>query len=229
MRLDKLLSNLKYGSRKEIKELIKKRLVTVNGTLCKQSDVEIDPNHDTIMINNIEVYYRESLILMVHKPKGYLSANHDNLHKTVFSFVPNKYLRLDLKMAGRLDIDASGIMLLTNDGSIAHQLTHPRQHVDKTYEVTLNKVIDEKDIKPLYHGVELKDEDGSTYIGVAKYLTFEGKVAQITIDQGRFHQVKKMFKAVGYEVLELKRITYGKLNLDIEEGDFREVSLSEII
>lgn len=181
------------------------------------------------MINGEPVFYKENLIVAIHKPKGYLSANKDVKYPTVFQLLSENYQRVNLKMAGRLDLDASGLMILTTSGTIVHQLSNPNQHVDKTYQATLDQILSEEAKYKLINGVQLTDVDGSIYEAKAKALTFDEKIATITIDQGRFHQVKKMFQAVGYQVLELKRIGYGKLKLNLEEGDFREVLLSEII
>ncbi len=229
MRLDKLLSNLKYGSRKEVKALIKDEEILVNGVVCKDSDKRIDPNHDTILINGEPVFYKENLIVAIHKPKGYLSANKDLKYPTVFQLLSETYQRVDLKMAGRLDLDTSGLMILTTSGTIVHKLSNPNQHVDKIYEATLNQPLTEEAKIKLLSGVTLIDVDGSSYEAKAKELNYDQHIATITIDQGRFHQVKKMFQAVDYQVLELKRIKYGKLKLNLEEGDFKEVLLSEII
>ncbi len=229
MRLDKLLSNLKYGSRKEVKTIISRGEVFVNGEICNNSEKRIDPNRDTIVINGMPVFYKENLIVAIHKPKGYLSANKDLKYPVVFDLLPDMYKRVNLKMCGRLDLDASGLMILSVSGTIVHQLSNPNQHVDKTYEVKLDRPFNKEAKNQLLNGVTLTDVDGSKYFAQAKDLSFENDAATIIIDQGKFHQVKKMFNAVEFHVVSLKRTGYGKLKLNLEEGDFREVTLSEIV
>ncbi|VEU83191.1 pseudouridine synthase [Acholeplasma hippikon] len=228
MRLDKLLSNLKYGSRKEIKELINGKSVLVNGLLVKDADIQIDPKYDKISINGKEVFYKELIILALYKPVGYLSANTDRMHPVLFDLINEPYSRFELKMAGRLDLDAEGLMLLTTDGELVHRLTNPKHHVDKLYEVTLDKVFNEESKIKLLNGVELIDTDNSSYIAVAKSLEFDGNIASIVIDEGKFHQVKKMFKSVEFEVTRLVRKQIGNLKLDLNPGEYKEVTIEDI-
>lgn len=228
MRLDKILSNLKYGSRKEIKALIKDKCVTVNGEIIKDADIQINTNYDKISINGKEIFYKDLIILAMYKPIGYLSANVDKNHKVLFDLIKEPYNRFELKMAGRLDLDAEGLMILTTDGELVHKLTNPKHHVDKLYEVTLDKVFNDESKNLLLNGVELTDVDGSKYFAEAKSLTFNENIAQIVIDEGKFHQVKKMFHSVGFEVVRLFRKQIGNLKIDLNPGEYKEVNIEDI-
>jgi len=139
MRIDKLLTNLKYGSRKEIQQAIKQKEVYVNNELVKKKDLKVNPEQDIIMFYGEEVYYKESVLLMLNKPKGYVCANHDNLHDTVFKLIGEPYTRFDLNIAGRLDIDTEGLVLLTNDGTKLHNIITPKKDVFKKYYVEVEK------------------------------------------------------------------------------------------
>ncbi len=228
MRLDKLLANLKYGSRKEVRYLIKNQDVLVNGQVAIDFDLKINEKYDKISVKGKDVYYKPSILLAIHKPIGFLSANKDNIHPVVFDLLKDPYNRFDLKMVGRLDLDAEGLMLLATDGSIVHQITHPKHHVDKVYVVKLDQPFDERSASALRSGVQLIDTDGSSYVGIAKDLSFKDHMVEITIDEGKFHQVKKMFKKLGFEVLLLKRIQIGRLKLDLAPGAYKEIELKDI-
>ncbi len=228
MRLDKFLSNLKYGSRKSVKELIKSGFVTLNGKVVKTSDLEIRENYDKIAVKGKPVFYKDVIILAVHKPVDYISSHNEGDKQTVFDLIGEPYNRFDLKIAGRLDLDSHGLMILTNDGALINKITKPQSHLDKTYEVILDKVFNESDGLLLKEGVLLQDEDGSVFTGLAKQIEFDGTWAKIVIDQGRFHQVKKMFRKVGYQVLSLKRTKIGLLDLKLESGKYQEISIEDI-
>src|SRR5690554_2555346 len=163
MRLDKLLSNLKYGSRKEIKNMVKRNLITINGIVIHSSDVKIDPNHDKINVNGKEVFYKEHIILAFYKPIGYLSSHKDEQYPSLFKLIKAPYNQFDLKIAGRLDYDSEGLVILTNNGQLIHQITHPKKQIEKVYEVTLNDRLNNQTKDKLLEGVMLKDEDGSYY------------------------------------------------------------------
>lgn len=222
MRIDKLLTNLKYGSRKEIESLINKGNVFVNNFLVKKKDFQVDPNEDTILVNGEKLFYREFIYLAINKPKNYLSANKDNLHKVVFELVEKPFSNFDLHVAGRLDLDSEGLMILTNDGELIHKITSPKNHVPKTYEVILDKPFN--DAKTLLNGVMIKDGDGETFFAKAIEIEMLTEYCvKIIIDEGKFHQVKRMFKACGYTVLNLKRTAIGPLLLEnLKTGEYIE-------
>ncbi|MDY0277502.1 MAG: pseudouridine synthase [Acholeplasma sp.] len=231
MRIDKLLGNLKYGSRKEIKDLARKNSIKVNGIVINDSSITVDPVCDKIEINDQMVFYKDSIHLMINKPKNYLSANHDGYHKTVIDLIKEPYSRFDLKIAGRLDIDSIGLIILTTDGNFVHQITSPNSNVAKTYEVILEKSIQQSDIEKLIEGVIIKDGNNQEFFSKAiKIEQLEEKKCLIVIDEGKFHQVKRMFEAVKNKVIELKRIKIGNLELnDLEEGKYIEFSKEELL
>ena len=228
MRLDKLLSNLKYGSRTEIKSFVKKGLITVNGKVVKSADLDVKPETDLITLNNEQIYYKETIILAMHKPAGYLSANEDKKDPVVISLLKKPYDRFDFKICGRLDKDTEGLLILTTSGDIQHEITHPKKHLDKIYEATLDKPFNDDAMQKLLNGVELTDTDGEIYFTAAKNLHYNSNKVEITIDEGKFHQVKKMFAKVGFTVTYLKRIQIGELKLDLELGKYKEIVLSDI-
>ena len=228
MRIDKFLSQFKYTTRSETKKFLSKHRVFVNDIRIFSSAYIVNPQEDIIMIDGEKVYYKEHLHLAFYKPKGYLSAHHDSMHPCLFELIKDPYQRFDLVIAGRLDLDAEGLMILTTDGAFAHLLTHPKQHVEKTYEVILDK--------PFYHqqnllkGVSIKDGKGEDYLAKALAIEVNKNHVKLSIDEGKFHQVKRMFLAVGYEVLQLKRIQIGKLNLNyLLPGDYVEIRKEDII
>ena len=228
MRLDKFLSNLKFGSRKDIKIMVKNGLVMINNHQAVSSDVKIDPIYDKISVNGKEVFYQENIIVAFNKPKGYLSSHHDEAYPSLFNLIGPPMNQFDLKIAGRLDYDSEGLMILTTSGQLIHKITHPKKHIQKVYEATLNRPLEQSSLEQLLDGVELIDTDGTSYHTKAIKLSSQGNLATITIDEGKFHQVKKMFKHVGYEVINLKRIQVGLLKLDLDLGQYKVINESDI-
>jgi len=221
MRIDKLLSHLKYGSRKEMKSWLIKHIVLVDGERVKIADTHVDPNTQAITIDGVKLFYQENIHLAIYKPKGYVSANQDALHPCVVDLVQEPFNRFDFKIAGRLDLDAEGLLILTTDGQFVHDITHPKSHVPKKYEVTLDQPFTHK--KALLKGVDIKDGYNEIYHAKALDIHVQDHSVIITIDEGKFHQVKRMFMHVGYEVLSLKRTHIGNLALsDLEPGTYRE-------
>lgn len=223
MRLDKYLSNAGVGSRKEVTECIKKGLVSVNGVVRKSGKTQVD-YHDEITLNDEKVNLEEHIYIMLHKPKGVISSTEKGPTKTVMDLIthPQKH---ELFPVGRLDKDTTGLLLITNDGKLAHALMSPRRHVDKTYQVEIEKPLSNSDIAILESGVELSD---FTARGATVEVIAEHKI-NLTISEGKFHQVKRMLHAVNNEVLELHRITVGPLSLDesLVVGTYRNLSESE--
>jgi len=229
MRIDKFLSNLNYGSRTEIKELCKKGLVLVNGLVVKSSQESIDPKIDKVRVCGEEVFYKEDLILMMNKPCGYICSSKDELYPSILNLLEEKYQRLNLLIVGRLDVDTEGLILLTTNGGLVHDITSPTKKITKTYYVkTEKKIIGEKRLE---EPLELIDGKGN------KYRTSGGIVDKIsdfelflTIEEGKFHQVKKMIEAISNKVIYLKRISIGNLSLpnDLEMGAIKEIMINEI-
>lgn len=226
MRLDKFLSNQGIASRSQIKEYIKKGRVMVNQQIVKNADCQIQENTDTIYFDNQLISYQKNMYIMMNKPQGVVSATKDNLHPTALELLQDILVK-DLFFVGRLDIDTEGFLLITNDGALSHNLLSPKKHVDKTYQVCLSKPLTKEQIVELEAGVD---------IGESR-LTLPSKVQVITdteifltIMEGKFHQVKRMLKAVDNEVLFLKRISIGGVVLDesLNPGEYRFLTEKEI-
>lgn len=230
-RLDKVLSNLGYGSRKEIKQAIKKGLIEVNGELVKDNGMQVDPETDKIVVNGEEIFYRKYIYLMMNKPDGVVSATVDNRDETVIDLLEVEHQVFNPFPVGRLDKDTVGLLLLTNDGELNHRLISPKWKVDKVYYAKIDKKVTEEDIKKFKNGITLDDgyvcKEAKLEILEA---TEDGSEVMITIQEGKYHQVKRMFEAVGKTVVYLKRVEFGTLKLDedLEEGEYRELTEEEI-
>lgn len=229
MRIDKFLSNLKYGSRKEIKNLIKDEQVLCNDEIVLKENQIVNSNVDIIKVNNEIVFYKEEINLAINKPVGYLSANKDNMHKVVFELIKEPYQRFDLKIAGRLDLESSGLLILTTSGSLAHLITSPNSKLPKEYLATLKDVAKNLDI--LLEGLMIKDGNNNDYLARALFVEkIDDFHVKIVIDEGKFHQVRRMFRSINNEVLELKRIKIGKLSLgDLKPGEYKEFEKEELL
>ncbi|TNF08633.1 MAG: rRNA pseudouridine synthase [Bacillota bacterium] len=228
MRIDKLLSQMKYGSRTDIKKMISFGSIYVNQKPVIDSSFQVDPLIDDILINNEKLFYKDPIHLAIYKPIGYLSAHKDAMHPCVIDLIKPPYDRFNYAMSGRLDLDAEGLMILTTDGQFAHQLMHPKYHLPKTYEVILDKKFEHA--TELTEGVTILDGKNDPF--TAKALKIESHENHVTleIDEGKFHQVKRMFKAVGYEVLNLKRVKIGSFELaDLTPGIYKEIRKEDIL
>ena len=229
-RLDKVISHMGYGTRREIKNLLKKGLVKVEDKIVKDGGIHIDPNKDYIEINGERLIYREYIYIMMNKPQGVLSASFDARARTVVDLLEERYRIYKPFPAGRLDKDTEGLLILTNDGKLAHDILAPKKHVPKQYFAKIEGVVDEKDVFHFEEGIQL--EDG--YKTLPAKLTVQKKddISEIilTIREGKYHQVKRMFEAVGRKVIYLKRIAMGNLVLDegLKLGEYRELSEMEI-
>ena len=230
-RLDKIISNLGFGSRKEIKTIARKGLIEVDGKIIKDSGTLIDPEKSIIKVNGEEVYYRKYIYLMMNKPDGVISATTDNREETVIDLLEVEHQVFEPFPIGRLDKDTVGLLLLTNDGELNHRLRSPKYHVDKVYYAKIDKRVTEEDIEAFKNGITLDDgykcKEGKLEILSA---TDEGSEVKVTIQEGKYHQVKRMFEAVDKKVVYLKRIKFGGLLLDsdLEEGEYRELFDEEI-
>lgn len=230
-RLDKVLSNLGYGTRKEIKQAARKGLIEVNGEVVKDNGMQVDPEIDKIYVNGEEIFYRKYIYLMMNKPDGVVSATHDNRDETVIDLLEIEHQVFNPFPVGRLDKDTVGLLLLTNDGELNHRLISPKWKVDKVYYAKIDKEVTEEDVKKFKNGITL--DDGYT-CKEAKLEILEvsedGSEVMITIQEGKFHQVKRMFEAVDKKVVYLKRVEFGTLQLDeeLEEGEYRELTEDEV-
>ncbi|MEQ7791269.1 pseudouridine synthase [Staphylococcus nepalensis] len=222
MRIDKFLANMGVGTRTEVKQLLKSGSVFINEQKEKSPKKQIDPNNDIIKINNEIIQYIDKVYLMLNKPKGYISATADNQHQTVIELVKS-YQFLEIFPVGRLDKDTEGLLLITNDGAFNHELMSPTKHVSKTYEVISEKNITNNDINSFKMGIELNE-------GLAMPATLvksdEPYKSFVTIYEGKYHQVKRMFHAIDNEVLALKRVSIGELKLDesLGSGEYRHLT-----
>lgn len=230
-RLDKIISNLGYGSRKDVKSFVKKGLVEVDGVVVKDNGMSVDPEKSSIKINGEEIMYRKYIYLMMNKPDGVISATQDNNDETVVDLLYLDHQVFEPFPVGRLDKDTVGLLLLTNDGELNHRLISPKWHVDKVYYAKIDKRVDEKDIDIFKKGVVL--DDGYKCLEAKLDIissSDEGAEVRITIQEGKYHQVKRMFEAVGKKVVYLKREEFGGLTLDpdLEEGEYRELTDDEL-
>ena len=225
MRLDKFLKDTGFGSRKEVKVLIKQKRVSVNDEVISNEGISVDENTDIIKVDNTQVIYIKFVYIMLNKPQGVVSATVDNVHSTVIDLI-NEYKYLDLFPVGRLDIDTEGLLLITNDGALSHNLLSPKKHVDKTYYLETNDVLTIDDINKIKSGVLIDNE----LTLPAKLDIVEDNKYLLTIHEGKFHQVKRMILSVGKKVTFLKRIKFGSLVLDkdLPLGSYRLLTNEEI-
>lgn len=224
MRIDKFLSQMGQGTRTEVKTLLKTGKVRLNEHVVKSPKLKIDPTQDVIEVDGQRIQYEPYVYLMMHKPKNVISATEDDQHETVIDLI-QEYAHLNLFPVGRLDKDTEGLLLITNDGQFNHQLMNPNQHVPKTYYVETLNPISETDITVFKTGVTLKE-------GVLKPATLQiisAKHAFLTISEGKFHQVKRMFHSVGNEVVYLKRVKIANLSLDtsLAPGAYRKLTADD--
>ncbi|WP_209123927.1 pseudouridine synthase [Alkalihalobacillus sp. BA299] len=230
MRIDKLLANVGFGTRKEVKKLLKTGVVHVDGETVKDGKFHVDPDKQSVTVHGEQVEYKQYIYLMLNKPKGVISATEDNQHETVIDLLAFEHAIYEPFPVGRLDKDTEGFLILTNDGKLSHELMSPKKHVAKTYVATVKGEVTEEDVKKFKEGVEL--DDG--YVTKPGHLVIrEGgpiSTIELTITEGKFHQVKRMFLAVGKKVLELKRISIGPLHLDpkLRLGEYREMTDEEV-
>lgn len=241
MRLDRFLSNSGIGTRKEVKDFLKKRKVKVNGSIAIDGSMHIDENGDTVEYEDKAVVYKPYVYIMLNKPKDVISATEDGTHRTVVDILGEKYRTYSIFPVGRLDIDTGGLLILTNDGQLAHSLLSPNKQVKKKYYAELRDPVSESDVQKLENGIELEENFVTRKAEVEVIQNSENPIdrsngkrypskAYITITEGKYHQVKRMFKAVGNKVTYLKRVKMGKLELDeaLKTGEFRELDKKEI-
>ena len=226
MRLDKMLAHMNYGTRKEVKELIRKGYVMVNGTTITNDDYKVDEINDEIIIANEKVEYKDKIYLMLNKPDGYVSATFDNYDPTVIDLI-SEYNYMNIFPVGRLDKDTHGLLLITNDGDLAHNLLSPKKHVDKKYYLKYEGNITQNGIKAFGDGIIL--DDGYKTMP-AKLIDLGNNEAYVIIKEGKFHQVKIMMEKINCKVTYLKRVEFGPLILDenLKEGEYRLLKEEEL-
>ena len=229
MRLDKLLTELGTGSRSEVKKYIRLGLVTVNGEVIKKPEQKVDEKNDVVCFRGNHLIYTEYEYYLFHKPAGCVTATEDNLHRTVMDYLTDT-TRHDLFPVGRLDLDTEGLLLITNDGALAHELLSPTKHVSKVYFAKIDGNVTEKDVNLFKNGVDIGEEK-PTKPALLEIL-YSGNISEVrlTITEGKFHQVKRMFEAVGKKVTYLKREAMGPLVLpdDLAPGEYRPLTEEEL-
>ncbi|WP_408071174.1 pseudouridine synthase [Butyrivibrio sp. JL13D10] len=227
MRLDKFLGACGLGTRKQIKEFIKNGMVSIDGEIAKKPEISIDPAVNSILFSGESLTddYKEFRYYLLYKPQGVVSATRDNHDTTVLDLIDTGFDK-NLAPVGRLDKDAEGLLIITNDGKLSHRLLSPKKHVEKEYEVHTKKPVSENDIKRLEEGVDIGDEEPT----LPARAFVKDEILHLIIHEGRFHQVKRMLEAVDNEVVFLKRIRMGNLCLDpsLEPGEYRELTDEEL-
>lgn len=227
-RLDKVISTQTSYSRKDIKRMARSGEILLNGEICKNSDVKVDPQKDDITVCGEKIGYKKHVYYMMNKPKGVLSASNDRNATTVVDILPEKFKRKTLFPAGRLDKDTTGLLIITDDGDFAHRMLSPNKRVYKHYIATLDKPLNDTVKEKFENGIVLAD---GTKCLKAYFEKLSDNKALVKICEGKFHQVKKMFLACSYTVVELERVRIGSLKLDpdLERAQVRELTESEII
>lgn len=230
MRVDKLLSNVGVASRAELKKYCKQGLISVNGKVINNPGVQVDSESDDIRFNGEKIVYREFVYIMLNKPDGYISATFDKYDPIVLDLIDQSYLVFEPFPVGRLDKDTEGLLVLTNDGQLAHRVLSPKKHVPKTYYAKIQGKVTEEDILAFEKGVIL-DDGYETMPSQLKILKSDDmSEIELTIHEGKFHQVKRMFESVGKKVVYLKRLSMGKLKLDesLKLVEYRELTEEEV-
>lgn len=232
LRLDKALADMQAGTRSQVKELIRKKRITVNGDIVTKPEFKVDTDKDTIFLDDKCLSYTEYEYYMLNKPAGVISATEDKSQQTVIDLIKTRK-RKDLFPVGRLDKDTEGLLLITNDGALAHNLLSPGKHVDKTYYSIVKGQID-KDIVDTFAKGFIVDKELTAMPSKLEIISYNSdkdcSEVNITIQEGKFHQIKRMFAAVGSEVLFLKRLSFGSLGLDntLKPGEYRSLTETEV-
>ena len=229
--LDKYLADMGVGTRSQVKQHIRRKQVTVNGEFSAGPEQKVTPGEDVVSFQGQSIPYAQYEYYLFYKPKGCVSATTDNCHKTVLDYFPENR-RKGLFPVGRLDIDTEGLLLITNDGALSHNLLAPGKHVPKTYYAEVLNPVTEEDIAQFAQGIDIGEAKPTRPAKLAP-LPGEGlptAQVELTVTEGKFHQVKRMFEAVGNEVLCLKRVSMGGLELDesLSPGEYRPLTDTEL-
>ena len=229
IRLDKYLADMGVGTRTEVKKLIRQGKIKVDNHIVKSPEQKIDTATQKVFCQGQEIDYEEYEYYMLNKPAGYVSATTDAKEKTVLDLIADKK-RKDLFPVGRLDKDTEGLLLITNDGDLAHRLLAPKKHVDKLYYAKVEGVVTEEDVRAFAEGVDIGEEETTRPAVLEILKSDEVSEIHLTIQEGKFHQVKRMFEAVGKRVIYLKRISMGTLVLDedLKLGEYRPLTEEEL-
>ena len=227
MRLDKLLANKAYGSRKEVHQLLKDQRVAINGEITTKKDSHVDIESDVITVDGQVVNTKQQYYVKFHKPKGYVTAVEDAKHPVVMDLLPPEYIKMGVVPVGRLDKGTEGLLLLTNDGVWGHSIINGNKHVSKVYYVEYDGELTEEGIQRIKEGIVLGD---GTYCKPALIDVLSSQSLHITIEEGKYHQVKRMIGAAGGTVTYLKRLTIGHIDLTgIEEvGSVQDLTIGDI-
>lgn len=226
VRVDKIMSELGFGSRSEIKKYAKAGKIRVNDKVIKKADEKIDSERDKLYFEGGQVVVEEFETYVLYKPAGYVCATKDNVHKTVMELIDSD--RKNIVPVGRLDLDTEGLLILTNDGALNHRLVSPVSHVDKIYYAKFDGTLADDAIEYTAKGLDIGEGEVSK---PAKLEILSSDEVKLTIHEGKFHQVKRMIKALGGEVTYLKRIVFGGLNLDdlnLKKGESRKITEEEM-
>lgn len=233
MRVDKFLHDMNMGTRTQIRKMIKDKLIFVNDTVVKTGRVKVDPVIDEVRLKDQVIEYQQYFYFMMNKPLGVLTATEDRKQKTVMDLFNKVDLRSDLFPVGRLDKDTQGLLLITNNGQLAHDLLAPERHVDKTYEVVVTGKITDQAVEEFQKGITLKD--GTTLkpaqLIIEHYSELDDQtVVKVVLKEGKYHQVRRMFGSLGEKVVTLRRTSFGPLELDVGllPGTYRELTDDEI-
>lgn len=230
LRLDKFLADCGVGTRSEIKKLIKGGFITVSGKDKLKPEMQIDEAADEVYAYGKRLVYKKYIYLMLNKPDGYVSAVWDARHPYVLELVPEEYLHYEPFPVGRLDIDTEGLLILTNDGDLSHRLLAPKSHVPKTYYAKISGKVTEEDCIKFKEGISLDDGYRTKPAGLKILKSGDMSEIEVTVIEGKFHQIKRMFEAVGKKVIYLKRLSMNRLMLDekLEPGEIKELSEAEL-
>lgn len=229
MRLDRFLCETGFGTRSEVKSLLKKGLVTVNGNPVKKPEQKIDEKTDAVVCNGRNASYAKFVYIMLHKPAGVVSATEDRRERTVLELLAEGE-RKDVFPAGRLDKDTEGLLLLTNDGELAHMLLSPKKHVDKTYYAKIDGEVTKEHVVRFSEGLDIGEKKPTLPAVLEILKSGDQSEIRVTLHEGKFHQVKRMFEAVGCKVTYLKRLSMGTLSLDgeLKPGEYRHLTEEEV-
>lgn len=231
LRLDKFLCEMNIGTRSQTKEFIKKGRVVVNGVTALRPEEKIDPENDEVCVDGQKISYVKNVYYMLHKPAGCVSATEDGRHTTVLDYIKDEPRRGELFPVGRLDLDTEGLLLMTNDGELAHRLLSPGRHVPKTYYAKIRGQVTGQDVENFSQGLDIGEKKPTKPAELTILQAGEISEILVTITEGKFHQIKRMFICVGKEVIYLKRISMGSLRLDenLAPGEYRALTAEEVM
>ena len=229
VRLDKYLADMRMGTRSEVKKYIRKGRVQVDGIIVKESDLKLDFTNTEVLFDNIKVEYETFEYYMLNKPAGVVSATSDNYNQTVVELITDAKNK-DLFPVGRLDKDTEGLLLITNDGDLAHRLLSPRKHVSKVYYAEVEGLLTQEEVRLFAQGIALNEEFTTLPARLDIIEAGETSTAKVTIFEGKFHQIKRMFESVEKDVIYLKRLSMGNLILDksLAPGEYRRLTKEEL-